>query len=66
MQLTLDIVAQGLGCELPSYVAVTPVGEVCIDSRKLKAGDLFFCIPGEHFDGHFDAAIKAFAEVIAR
>ena len=25
---------------------------VSINSRALKAGELFFCIQGEHFDGH--------------
>ena len=68
MQLTLDIVAQALDCALPHNLRATVVGEVCIDSRKLKAGDLFFCIPGEHFDGHdfaADAAKIGVAAVVA-
>ena len=68
MQLTLDIVAQALGCALPEHLKATAVGDVCIDSRKLKAGDLFFCIPGEHFDGHdfaADAAKTGVAAVVA-
>lgn len=58
MRLTLGIVAQALECALSKKSADLSVGEVCIDSRRLKAGDLFFCIPGENFDGH-DFAEKA-------
>ena len=65
MQLTLGLVAQGLGCELPAALAAIPVGGVCIDSRQLKAGDLFFCIPGEHFDGHTFAADAAKSGAVA-
>ena len=56
MQLTLGFIAQALGCAVPPEVTDTPVGEVCIDSRRVKPGDVFFCIPGENFDGHDFAA----------
>ena len=26
--------------------------EVLIDSRKVRSGDLFLALPGEHADGH--------------
>ena len=32
-----------------------PVG-LCTDSRKVKPGDLFFCLPGHTVDGHDYAA----------
>jgi UDP-N-acetylmuramoyl-L-alanyl-D-glutamate--2,6-diaminopimelate ligase len=35
----------------PGADAVEITGLAC-DSREVSAGDLFFCIPGEHSDGH--------------
>lgn len=65
MQLTLGFIAQTLGCALPPEVAETSVGEVCIDSRRVKPGDVFFCIPGENFDGHDFASAAAAAGALA-
>ncbi len=68
MRLTLGITAQALGCSLQADLpglADTPVGEVRIDSRKVKPGDLFFCIPGENFDGHDFAETAAKAGAVA-
>jgi UDP-N-acetylmuramoyl-tripeptide--D-alanyl-D-alanine ligase len=45
-----------LGCGDVSLVA----GGVCIDSREAGAGDVFFAICGENFDGH-DYIEQAFA-----
>lgn len=41
------------------------VDEVCVDSRKTRPGCLFFCIPGERFDGHDFAANAAEAGALA-
>ena len=43
------------------------VKNVCTDSRKAQAGDLFFAIKGEHFDGHDflnEVAAKGVAAVV--
>jgi UDP-N-acetylmuramoyl-L-alanyl-D-glutamate--2,6-diaminopimelate ligase len=36
--------------------AATEVAELAYDSRKVEAGTLFFCVPGEKVDGHEFAA----------
>ncbi len=41
------------------------INNVCIDSRKVAAGDLFFCIPGAQFDGHDYARSVALAGAAA-
>jgi UDP-N-acetylmuramoyl-tripeptide--D-alanyl-D-alanine ligase len=44
------------------------VNSICSDSRQAQAGDLFFAIKGERFDGHdylADAAQKGVAAVVA-
>lgn len=45
----------------------TPITGVCIDSRKIKPGNLFIALPGENFDGHHfiaEVAAKGAAAVI--
>src|SRR6266478_6037229 len=46
------------------------VRRVCTDSRHVQAGDLFFALPGERFDGHefLDEAVRkgAVAVVVER
>ncbi len=45
----------------------TLVLRVCTDSRQAKAGDLFFALPGQQFDGHHfvnDAAKKGAAGIV--
>ncbi len=49
--------------------AETLVIRVCTDSRQLRAGDLFFALRGERFDGHdflAEASDKASAVVVNR
>lgn len=41
--------------ELPGIVSVSGQAQVtglCADSRRVNPGDLYFCQPGAHFDGH--------------
>jgi UDP-N-acetylmuramoyl-tripeptide--D-alanyl-D-alanine ligase len=49
---SLKFVAESCGGEIRRGVAETLVKNVCTDSRQAKAGDLFFAIRGEKFDGH--------------
>ncbi len=65
MRLTLGLVAQALDCAVPPDFVDAVVGEVRIDSRQVKTGDLFFCIPGENFDGHTFAPEVARAGALA-
>lgn len=51
MKMSLLEIARALGAS----VDVEPgpmVSRVCIDSRGVQAGDLFFCIVGHNLDGH--------------
>jgi UDP-N-acetylmuramoyl-tripeptide--D-alanyl-D-alanine ligase len=48
----LKFVAEACAAELRRGSGETPVQRVCTDSRQAQAGDLFFAIKGERFDGH--------------
>jgi UDP-N-acetylmuramoyl-tripeptide--D-alanyl-D-alanine ligase len=49
---SLKFVAEACDTEIKSGDADVLVKNVCTDSRAAKAGDLFFAIKGEKFDGH--------------
>ena len=56
----MKYVAGACGAEMRNGSEGTMVKEVCTDSRVAKAGDLFFAIKGEKFDGHdFVAEVAA-------
>jgi UDP-N-acetylmuramoyl-tripeptide--D-alanyl-D-alanine ligase len=52
VRLTLDWIAEAIGGALHDGEAGREVGDVVIDSRIAKAGDLFVAIRGPRFDGH--------------
>jgi UDP-N-acetylmuramoyl-tripeptide--D-alanyl-D-alanine ligase len=65
---SLKFVADACAAELWGGSPDAPVTRVCCDSRLTQAGDLFFAISGERFDGHeflADAARKGVAAVVA-
>jgi UDP-N-acetylmuramoyl-tripeptide--D-alanyl-D-alanine ligase len=57
---SLKYVAGACGAEMRGGTEGMVVKDVCTDSRSAKAGDLFFAIKGEKFDGHeFVAEVAA-------
>ena len=50
--LSVKFVADACDAEFKSSSPETLINNVCIDSRQAKAGDIFFAIKGEKFDGH--------------
>jgi UDP-N-acetylmuramoyl-tripeptide--D-alanyl-D-alanine ligase len=64
---SLKFVAEAGGAEIRRGAGETPVKNVCTDSRSAQAGDVFFAIPGERFDGHDflnEVAAKGAAAVV--
>lgn len=51
---------------MPPALAAVAISGLTLDSRKVAAGDAFFALPGEHFDGrqYIDQALAAGAEVV--
>jgi UDP-N-acetylmuramoyl-tripeptide--D-alanyl-D-alanine ligase len=49
---SLEFICHAVGGELRSGSAGGVVRDVCLDSRKVAPGNLFFAIKGERFDGH--------------
>ncbi len=65
---SLKFVAEACAGELRSGSPGLLVGQICSDSRQAQAGDLFFAIAGDRFDGHdylAEAARKGAAAVVA-
>jgi UDP-N-acetylmuramoyl-tripeptide--D-alanyl-D-alanine ligase len=62
---SLKLIAEACGAEIIGGAADAEVKAVCTDSRAAKAGDLFFAIKGDKFDGHDFAAEVAVKGVVA-
>ena len=66
---SLKFVAEACAGRLRHGSAGTLVRRACTDSRQAQAGDLFFAIKGEHFDGHDfvrEIAAKGAAAVVVQ
>ena len=64
---SLKFIAEACGAEIIGGAANAEVKAVCTDSRAAKAGDLFFAIKGDKFDGHdfvADVAVKGVAAIV--
>jgi UDP-N-acetylmuramoyl-tripeptide--D-alanyl-D-alanine ligase len=51
MNMTLQQIAEAMGASIDRGHDLN-VGRVCIDSRAVRRGDIFFCIVGQKLDGH--------------
>ena len=63
----MKFIAEACAAELKRGSGDTLVRRACTDSRQAQAGDLFFAIRGEHFDGHNflnEVAAKGAAAVV--
>ena len=63
----MKFVAEAAGAEIRRGAGETPVKNACTDSRMAQAGDLFFALKGERFDGHNylnEVAAKGVAAVV--
>jgi UDP-N-acetylmuramoyl-tripeptide--D-alanyl-D-alanine ligase len=66
---SLKFVATACAGEQLSGSSETVVNRVCSDSRQAQAGDLFFALTGDRFDGHDflkDVAQKGVAAVVVK
>jgi UDP-N-acetylmuramoyl-tripeptide--D-alanyl-D-alanine ligase len=64
---SLKYIADACVAEIRRGSAETLVENICTDSRAAKAGDLFFALKGEKFDGHDfinEVAVKGVAAVV--
>ncbi|MEO1065274.1 MAG: UDP-N-acetylmuramoyl-L-alanyl-D-glutamate--2,6-diaminopimelate ligase [Actinomycetota bacterium] len=57
-ELQRSLEEQGIAVRLVGEVAAATVDDVVHDSRAVRDGALFACVPGEHHDGH-DFALAA-------
>jgi UDP-N-acetylmuramoyl-L-alanyl-D-glutamate--2,6-diaminopimelate ligase len=52
-----ELIPAGLNASLPARdAAAVEIASLAYDSRRVGPGALFFCVPGEHSDGHDHAA----------
>ena len=58
MKLSKLLCETGIKCpqDISSTAEETEITGLALDSRKVKKGDLFVCLTGEHTDGHIYAA----------
>jgi UDP-N-acetylmuramoyl-L-alanyl-D-glutamate--2,6-diaminopimelate ligase len=61
-----DLIGAEPGAVLPADAASVEIAGLAYDSRRAGPGTLFFCVPGEHSDGHDFApeAVRAGADAL--
>ncbi|SDB09904.1 UDP-N-acetylmuramoyl-tripeptide--D-alanyl-D-alanine ligase [Desulfonatronum thiosulfatophilum] len=57
MRLTLRWMADVLDVPFAGEVSETVISGICIDSRRVRPGELFVCLPGTRTDGHDHAPL---------
>ena len=63
----MKFIAAACGAEIIGNAADVEVKAVSTDSRAAKAGDLFFAIKGDKYDGHdfiAEVAVKGVAAIV--
>ena len=65
MSARLDAVAGRLGVTITPRESIVVVDDTEHDSRRVQPRSLFFCVPGEHIDGHDHAPAAVAAGAVA-
>jgi UDP-N-acetylmuramoyl-L-alanyl-D-glutamate--2,6-diaminopimelate ligase len=63
--IELETLSLAIGATLPAPAAAVTVASLAYDSRDVRPGSLFFCVPGARADGHLFASDAVAAGAVA-